>query len=93
MPNAFERALQDTERHFASPNDILDNHEFSREQKIKLLKNWDYTLRLKLVASEESMTGPEPEGSTSEKLRRVGKALEQLGYSDDQPDGPSKTGA
>ncbi len=93
MPNAFERALQDTERHFASPNDILDNHEFSREQKIKLLKNWDYTLRLKLVASEESMTGPEPEGSNSEKLRLIGTTLDSLDAHDDEPDGPSKTGA
>jgi len=93
MSQAFERALQDTDRHFAAPQAILDNGEFTREQKIKLLRNWDYTLRLKLVASEENMAGPEPEGSTSEKLRQIGTALDSLDARDDEPDGPSKTGA
>jgi hypothetical protein len=94
MSRSFDAALKNIDRIFPTPGSIVVSAELSREEKIKLLREWDYDLRLELVAMEENMTGTDAPGENSERLRQIGESLEQLGYvRDESQGGPSKTGA
>lgn len=94
MSKLFDDALKNIDKVFETPRAILASPDFDRTEKIKLLQNWDYDVRLRLVASEENMTGIEPQGTNSERLREIGEALEALGVvADDKGTGSSKTGA
>lgn len=96
MNNArFEDALTDVAKVFADPNDILGAEDLSHQQKVKLLRQWEFDLRENLVASEESMTSETtPEGQSAELLRGVRKALISMGAVDhkDESAAPTKTG-
>ena len=41
----FDKALQDPGLAFKRPTEILQSKELSREQKIKLLRQWEYDVR------------------------------------------------
>jgi hypothetical protein len=56
----FQKALQDPGLAIKTPGEILQSKELSREQKIKLLRQWEYDVREIQVAEEENMVGPEP---------------------------------
>jgi len=89
----YEKMLVDVAAHFAAPADIVDAPGLGRDQKIALLKQWDYDLQLLLTASEENMTGDSP-GDTAEKVRQVHKAMAKLGVKPDlQKAGPGKVQA
>src|SRR5215813_8585256 len=96
MNNArFEDALADVGKCFAQPNDIVGSEDLSHQQKVKLLKQWEFDLRENLVASEENMTSETtPEGHSAELLRGVRKALLAMGAADhkDETAAPTKTG-
>jgi hypothetical protein len=55
-----EKALLDPGLIFKTPEALLANNELSREQKIEILRRWEYDVRELQVAEEESMDGPQP---------------------------------
>jgi hypothetical protein len=95
MNNArFDDALTDVTKVFAHPTEIVSAEDLSQQQKVKLLRQWEFDLRENLVASEENMTATAPEGQSAELLRGVRKALMGLGAADhkDETAAPTKTG-
>ena len=95
MNNArFDDALTDVTKTYAHPADIVSAQDLSHQQKVKLLRQWELDLRENLVASEENMTAPAPEGHSAELLRGVRRALLSLGAADhrDEAAAPTKTG-
>lgn len=75
---------------FARPDDVVQNHELSREQKIEILHRWEYDARELQVADEESMTAPRAEPVT---LQTILEALRALGApSDVEHSAPTKQG-
>jgi hypothetical protein len=91
----YEKALLDVSTHFKSPEELYRAPDLTREQKLELLKQWEYDLQLLMVASEENMpaSSPAASGRTSEIVRQVHDVVKRLGVEND-PDkaGPSKTG-
>jgi len=92
----FEKALLDVSKVFGSPEEIQQHADLTREQKLKLLQQWDYDLQLLLVASEENMPsqskGDEP-GRTAELVRKIHKIVAQMGAeADPEKSGPAKSG-
>lgn len=79
MSAPLERVQEKAKLAYPSPRDVVAAKDLSHEQKIKTLKDWEYDLRQMMVASEENMTGPEHQGDTSERLKRIQDALEELG--------------
>ncbi|MBL8699824.1 MAG: hypothetical protein JNK67_15710 [Alphaproteobacteria bacterium] len=77
---------------FTHPREILDALDLTPDEKIKLLRQMEYDLRDKLVASDENMTGTEP-GRTGELLRQVRLALHSLGVTAEETGAPTKSGA
>jgi hypothetical protein len=96
MNNArFEDALADVGKCFTSPTEIEGSENLSHQQKVKLLRQWEFDLRENLVASEENMTAETlPEGYSAELLRGVRKALIDIGAVDhkDESAAPMKQG-
>ena len=96
MNNArFEDALADVGKCFTNPKEILGSDALSHQQKVKLLRQWEFDLRENLVASEENMTSETtPEGESAELLRGVRKALISMGAVDhkDETAAPMKQG-
>jgi hypothetical protein len=96
MNNArFEDALTDVAKVFADPKEIAGSEELSHQQKVKLLRQWEFDLRENLVASEENMTAETlPEGHSAELLRGVRKVLIDMGAVDhkDETAAPMKQG-
>ena len=96
MNNArFEDALHDVAKVFADPKEILGTEDLTHQQKVKLLRQWEFDLRENLVASEENMTAENmPEGQSAELLRGVRKALISIGAVDhkDESAAPTKSG-
>jgi hypothetical protein len=96
MNNArFDNALTDVGKVYAQPSDIIAAEDLSHQQKVKLLRQWEFDLRENLVASEENMTAETlPEGHSAELLRGVRKALISIGAVDhkDETAAPMKQG-
>jgi len=96
MNNArFEDSLADVGKCFANPSDIVGSDDLSHQQKVKLLRQWEFDLRENLVASEENMTAEDSqEGQSAELLRGVRKALIAMGAVDhkDESAAPMKQG-
>ena len=55
-----EKALLDPGLVFKTPEEVLASNELSREQKINILRRWEYDVRELQVAEEEGMEGPQP---------------------------------
>jgi hypothetical protein len=92
-PERFSKVLGDVSREFDRPRDILDSRDLSAEQKVKLLREWEFDLRELQVASEENMTGAAASGATGELLRECRRALARLGAADGGAEGaPTKQG-
>ena len=84
----IEKALLDPSSEFDTPGDVLKAGDISREQKIEILRRWEYDARELLVASEENMPG-----NNSDILDRVLEALNTLGAVTDQENAaPTKQG-
>ena len=83
-----EKALLDPGLVFKTPQELLANDELSREQKIEILRRWEYDARQLQVADEESMEGPQPV-----TLEAVLQALRAIGTpSDPDRSAPTKQG-
>ena len=70
----YEKALLDPSSVFSGPEEVLKHPELTRDQKIEILRRWEYDASEVAVAEEEGMTGDRPL-----VLRRVLLALESLG--------------
>jgi hypothetical protein len=68
----FEDILQDPPAVFDSPSQILNSIEFTRQQKIELLRRWEY--------DAEQLQGAEGEGmqSNSNEVPKLGEVLAAL---------------
>ena len=83
-----EKALVDPALVFKTPEEVLADSELSREQKIKILRRWEYDVRELQVAEEEGMEGPQPV-----MLDVVLRALRALGApADTERSAPTKQG-
>jgi hypothetical protein len=69
----YEQALLDPASVFATPEAVLDQAELSDDQKIEILRRWQYDASEDAVAEEEGMVSDPPL-----LLRRVLLALESL---------------
>lgn len=69
----MDQALLDPGAAFESPEDVLARPDLSREQKIELLRRWEYDANQACVALEEGMPGGE-----ADLLQRILLALGQL---------------
>jgi len=92
----FEKALLDVSKVFSSPENIFDHADLTREQKLKLLQQWEYDLQLLLVAAEENMPAQgktsEP-GKTADLIQRIHKLVAKMGAeADPEKTGPAKAG-
>jgi hypothetical protein len=76
---SFDKLMSDVSKHFATPEALLADASLTREQKLALLRQWEYDLHLLQVATEENMTGDAAPGANAEKLRQVHAAAETLG--------------
>lgn len=83
-----EKALLDPSSVFATPAEVTNASDLTREQKIEILQRWEYDARELQVAADENMGG-DAGGLLSDVLA----ALHQLGDGaniDDSP--PTKQG-
>jgi hypothetical protein len=55
----FEKALLNPNSVFKTPEEILNRNDLSRQQKVEILRRWEYDVRQLQVAEEESMAGPQ----------------------------------
>lgn len=70
----LQRALLDPGAVFASPGDVVGHQGLSAQQKIEILRRWEYDAAEQAVALEEGM----PDGE-SDLLRQILLALGRLG--------------
>ncbi len=56
----IEKAMQNPAAEFPSPQAVLADQTLSHEQKITILKRWEYDARELEVAEEENMGGSTP---------------------------------
>lgn len=82
----YEQALLDPAGVFAAPGDVCDEPSLTLEQKIRILRRWEYDAREMEVAEEENMLGGEPA-----MLDAVLEALHRL-TSEVDVDAPTKQG-
>jgi hypothetical protein len=91
---SFDKLVVDVAEHFATPEALLADESLTREQKLALLRQWEYDLHLMQVATEENMTSDAPSGANAEIIRQVHAAAEKLGAEfDTEGGGAAKTGA
>ena len=84
----YDKALLDPASVFATPEEVLDRADLTREQKIEILRRWEYDASEIAVAEEEGMVADQPL-----ILSRVLLALEQLtGGIVSRPTPPTKQG-
>lgn len=82
----LDKALLDPASVFETPEEVKQHDELSKEQKIDILRRWEYDASEVAVAEEEGMQGDQPL-----MLRRVILALEELtGGSWEKYDTPTK---
>ena len=73
---------------YTIPDEVVTSDELSKEQKIKILRRWEYDVRELEVAEEEGMKGPK-----LVTLDAVLGALRSLGASPDiERSAPTKQG-
>jgi len=84
----FEKAILNPGSEFTCPEDVLNQQTITREQKIKILRRWEYDARELEVAEEENMCGGPPS-----ILRDILVALHRLGSEvDPEYSPPTKQG-
>lgn len=72
-PDQIERAMLDPSAVFETPEHVLREDSLSGQQKIEILRRWEYNAAEEAVALEEGMPGEE-----SDLLRRILVALGEL---------------
>jgi len=72
----FEDVLQDPPATFAAPSQIVNSSDFTKQQKIELLRRWEYDAEQLQAAEGEGMASNRNE---AEMLGKVLEALKSLG--------------
>jgi len=76
---------------FQKPQDVIERNDLSRQQKIEILRRWEYDARELQVAEEEGMKPPP--GAPAIALDSILKALRTLGAAADvEHSAPTKQG-
>lgn len=70
---------------FSSPEQVANEESLSREEKLNILKRWEYDARELSVASDEGMTG----ATGSNMLGEIHAALARLGATTDPESQPT----
>ena len=55
----IEKLILNPRKHFKDPEEVLGMSDLTKDQKIKILKSWEYDSRQLQVAEEENMQGPD----------------------------------
>ncbi|MBM3597465.1 MAG: hypothetical protein FJX35_04580 [Alphaproteobacteria bacterium] len=93
MASRYQAALKSLGRVFDDPGEIVEAKDLTKDQKIKLLSEWEYDLRLQMVASEENMTADNvPPNRSAELFGRVRNYLSKLGAHMPEEPGVTKAG-
>jgi len=83
--------LTDPAATFKSPQQVVENEMLTREQKIELLRRWEFDIRELQVADDEGMTAPKPQPIS---LASIFAALRSLGAPPDmEHSAPTKQGS
>lgn len=69
----IESIIKDPGKHFRAPREVVSDHQFSVDEKRKILDSWALDAQLLSVAEEENMGGGDRPG-----LREVKLALLEL---------------
>ena len=85
----FEKAQLDPSLVFTTPDELIRRNDLSREQKIEILRHWDYDIRELQVADEENRRGKGPR-VTLDAVRRALRDLDALGKT--ERSAPTKQG-
>lgn len=85
----FERAIKDPASCFKQPAEVLEQDDLTRDQKLKILHQWEYDALQREVATEENMPASAP---TRNALAEIRRSLETLGESGDSHPGGTKFG-
>ncbi|WP_027853900.1 hypothetical protein [Marinobacterium litorale] len=83
----FDKAMLDPAKMYTAPVEILKDEALSQEQKLKLLRRWEFDEREESVAEEEAMGA-----DRSSRLDEVLEALRQLGAQPHEQAAPTKQG-
>ncbi|MPY72268.1 MAG: hypothetical protein GEU92_19600 [Alphaproteobacteria bacterium] len=76
----YEKALANPAEAFATPDDVVKAPGLNKDQKVEILRRWQYDASEEDVAADEGMSGSAQlsgEGEAS-VLQSVGRALERL---------------
>lgn len=79
--------VQEPQKHFSSPREVLSDETLSLKEKQTALKNWEQEARQLAVAEEEGMTGGEPS-----RLDEVKEAQSKLPEKPRRTPSPTKSG-
>lgn len=84
-----EKAKLDPASVYSSPREVLSDSSITREDKIDILKRWEYDVREIMVAEEENM----PADNSAVLLEEIIAALKELGAGPETKDfAPTKHG-
>ncbi len=85
-----KKALTDPSAVFKKPQEVIETGDLSREQKIEILRRWEYDVRELQVADEEGMAPADPQPVI---LDAILNALRSLGApADIEHSAPTKQG-
>lgn len=79
----LQQALLDPTKVFSKPSEVLAKNNWTREEKIHVLRRWEYDARELEVAEEENMADVDSSGSL---LDEILDALHQLDAWHDEHD-------
>ena len=86
----IKKALTDPSAIFRKPKDVVERNDLSREEKIEILRRWEYDARELQVADEEGMAPADPQPVI---LDAILNALRSLGApADIEHSAPTKQG-
>lgn len=72
-PDQLEKAMLEPAAVFDGPEDVVGASDLAKDQKVEILRRWEYQAADEAVALEEGMPGEE-----SDLLRRILVALGEL---------------
>lgn len=85
----IDRAKQNPSKYFDRPSDVVTAPGLERQQRIDILRQWEYDARQLEVATEENMGA---DGNGSDRLHEIHEALQAIGSDADTNPAGSKLG-
>lgn len=74
----IENAKLDPTEYFDDPKQVLNHTDLESNDKVSILRQWEYDLRELLVAEEENMPADENGETLHEKLQQIRESLYKL---------------